>query len=148
MTNIFHFFSVKKNSFVNWLNMQRTIRIISIKLSLQSSIHKACLVEFFVDLNSFPLATFHYLALFCIQIYAPRHFVFLAQQIFLCDEREKVFPFQPRLSKVTKLNPLLVLLLPVHNILLPIERLVAVKQRTCSRARDVLSSNKSMRKMG
>ena len=43
----------------------------------------------------------------------------------ICDERARVFPLQPiaRSSKATKLNILPVLLLPVHNILLPAERL-------------------------
>ena len=78
----------------------------------------------------FLLATSRYLALFCFQIYAPPY-CFSCSTIFIliCDERTEVFLLQPRSSKFAKLNSLPVLLVPVHNILLPAERIVAGKQQ-------------------
>ena len=54
-----------------------------------------------------------------------------------------------RIFFVKKLSLLPVLLLLVHNILLPAERLIAGKHNseTCSRARDILLSNKGTKKM-
>ena len=119
----------------HWITMRNFFRIFYVKKLLRKLVKSA-------------KETSRYLALFCFQIYAPSYY-FACSTIFIliCDERAEVFPLQPRSVKVTNLNSLPVLLLLVHNILLPAKRLVAGNSETYLSARDVLSSNMRTRKM-